>query len=72
MTVSFTESLINLEIDFSVSKLFELPRVYEECFKDFHRRVNLGSPIKDLKYYLNEESKFFFADFDCFLIIRFI
>jgi hypothetical protein len=72
MTVSFTESLINLEIDFSVSKLLELPRVYEKCFKDFHTRVALGSPIKDLKYCLNEESKFFFADFDCLLIIRFI
>jgi hypothetical protein len=36
MTVSFTESLINLEIDFSVGKLFELPRVYEEYFKDFN------------------------------------
>jgi hypothetical protein len=35
--VSITEFLINFLIEFVFGKLFELLRVYEECFRDFHR-----------------------------------
>jgi hypothetical protein len=59
ITLSVTKSLINLQIEFIFGKLYKILRVYEECFKYFHRSlVAFGIPIKDLKLSLNEVLKF--------------